>query len=279
MKKPEESSIALIGAARDIGEFLPSLLRVFEDCFNGFKDVSYFIVENNSLDNTRTVLKNLKKEYANFQPIFLENNIKEIKYKTERIAIARNSAINEIKKLKPSIDYIAVADLDAINLGLTKESVESCWQHTNWSAMFANQPDGYYDIYALRHEIWSPRDFLEDYDSLKETFGEKIALNLSLKSKRIKINGNSKLVEVESAFGGFGIYKASDLLGETYVGIDQFKNPICEHLSVNAGIQRRGGKLFINPKMTNARGYNLITKTKAIVYEKFFRNNKFMGID
>jgi glycosyltransferase involved in cell wall biosynthesis len=170
MKDPNESSIAIIGAARDVGKFLPKLLKVFEKSFKAFSEVTYFIVENNSIDNTKNVLTQLQREKSNFFTYNLPENVGKIRYKTERIAIARNLAISEVKKIKPDVDYIAVVDLDAINLGLTREAIESCWKHRNWSALFANQPDGYYDIYALRHSIWSPRDFLLDYESLKYDF-------------------------------------------------------------------------------------------------------------
>jgi hypothetical protein len=279
MKHPNESSIAIIGAARDVGKFLPKLIKVFETSFKSFREVNYFIVENNSTDDTRNVLTQLQKEKSNFYTYDLPENAGKIRYKTERIAIARNLAISEVKKIKPDVDYVAVVDLDAINLGLTREAIESCWNHKNWSALFANQPDGYYDIYALRHRIWSPRDFLQDYESLKDDFQEKIALELSLESKRIKIKKTSNLVKVESAFGGLGIYKASDILNEIYLGLDGAGDPICEHLSVNFGIIEKGGDLFINPEMTNTLTYNKFTKIKALFYEKYIMKNNAMGID
>jgi hypothetical protein len=271
LKKPADSKIVIIGAARDIGEFLPNLIQVFSNCFSGFKSVHYIIVENNSKDNTKEVLKTLSKLYPHFNPIFLEENSSRVKYRTERIAIARNTALNELKKYSFEFDYVAVADLDAINLGLSKSAVESCWNYHDWNAIFANQPDGYYDIYALRHDIWSPRNFLDDYEKLNNIFGKKIALDISLFSKRIKIKSDSKIIEVDSAFGGLGIYKYSDILNETYIGVNENGEPICEHLSVNLGIRKKGGRLFINPQMSNARGYNPLTKTKAIVKNSFNR--------
>ncbi len=279
MKFPTDSSIAIVGAARDVADVLPKLIEVFHTSFKGFKEVSYFIVENNSIDTTKKVLTQLQSEKPKFYAYSLPENLNKIKYKTERIAIARNFALNEVKKITPGVDYVAVADLDAINLGLTREAIESCWQHKDWSALFANQPDGYYDIYALRHKIWNPRDFLLDYEFLKDQFNDKIALELSLKSRRIKIDKAFKLVEVDSAFGGLGIYKAQDLFKEVYIGLDGSGNPICEHLSINLGIIGKGGSLFINPALTNTLNYTWLTKIKAIVYEKYIRKNTPMGID
>lgn len=279
MKSPTDSEIAIIGAARDVAGFLPKLIEVFQASFKGFKRVSYFIVENNSIDSTKKVLIHLQSVTSNFYAYSLPTNLNGIKYKTERIAIARNFAINEVNKITPDVDYVVVADLDAINLGLTREAIESCWQHDDWSALFANQPDGYYDIYALRHKIWCPRDYLLDYESLNKQFNEKIALELSLKCKRIKINRSSSLVQVDSAFGGLGVYQAQDILNEVYIGLDGKGNPICEHLSINLGIVGKGGKIFINPALTNTLKYTWLNKIKAVVYEKYIRKKTPLGID
>ena len=34
----------------------------------------------------------------------------------------------------------------------------SCWQYQNWDVFTANTSDIYYDIWALRHNNWSPND-------------------------------------------------------------------------------------------------------------------------
>lgn len=279
MKFPLDSSVAIMGAARDVANVLPKLIKVFDSSFEGFNEISYFIVENNSIDGTKKVLSQLQNNKSNFYAYSLPENLNKIKYKTERIAIARNFALNEVKKKKPNVDYVVVADLDAINLGLTRVAIESCWQHNGWSALFANQPDGYYDIYALRHKIWCPTNFLLEYESLKDEFNEKIALDLALKSRRIKISKLCNLIKVESAFGGLGIYQANDIFKEVYKGLDDLGNPICEHLSVNFGILNKGGNLFINPSMTNTLNYTWMTRIKAMFYEKYIRKIHFMGID
>jgi hypothetical protein len=278
MKDPKGSSIAVVGAARDVAAFLPKLMKVFETSFQSFNKVCYFIVENNSIDTTKKVLIQLQKEKSNFYFYNLPDSTGKLKYKTERIANARNLAIDEVKRVYPNVDYVAVVDLDAINLGLTREAIESCWKHKNWSALFANQPDGYYDIYALRHGIWSPRDFLLDFESLKNEFSEKIALELSLKSKRIKINKTSNLIKIDSAFGGLGIYKATDLFKERYIGLDNAGNPLCEHVSVNLGIVGKGGNLYINPEMTNTLSYKRLNKIKAFLHDKYAKNNNSMVV-
>lgn len=279
MKQPLDSKVAIIGAARDIGDSFLKLFSVINNSFKIFKEVQFFISENNSIDTTRETLVKLSKENKNFNIILLEDDINLVKYKTERIARARNIALDAVIKSEFNPDYIAVLDLDHINLGLTSDSLLSCWNHNNWNAMFANQPEGYYDIYALRHNLWSPRDWLIDYFELEKNFGKKVAMDLSLNSKRIKIEKTRDLISVDSAFGGLGIYTFDEIMKTKYVGLSETGEPICEHLSVNLAIKKNGGNLYINPGLTNVRGYRGINKFKSRIYEKYIRKVKYIGID
>jgi hypothetical protein len=279
MKQPLDSKVAIIGAARDVGDSFLKLFSVINSSFKIFKEIQFFISENNSIDTTRETLVKLSKENKNFNIILLEDDINLVKYKTERIARARNMALDAVVKSEFNPDYIAVLDLDHINLGLTSDSLLSCWKHNNWDAMFANQPEGYYDIYALRHNLWSPRDWLIDYFELEKNFGKKVAMDLSLNSKRIKIEKNKDLISVDSAFGGLGIYTFDEIMKTKYVGLSETGEPICEHLSVNLAIKKNGGNLYINPGLTNVRGYRGINKFKSRIYEKYFRKVKYIGID
>jgi hypothetical protein len=145
--------------------------------------------------------------------------------------------------------------------------------------MFANQPEGYYDIYALRHDLWSPRDWIIDYHRLEKEFGDKIALDLALNSKRIKISKSAGLISVRSAFGGLGLYTFNEIKKTKYVGLNETGEPICEHLSVNLQIYKDEGKLFINPAMTNVRGYKGFSRLKSMMYEKYMRKIETFELD
>ena len=277
MKHPADSKIAIIGAARDVGSSFPKLFSVINSSFKIFSDIQFFISEGNSIDSTKATLAKISKQNKNFTLISLENDISRTKHRSERIAKARNMALDALIKSNFNPDYIAVLDLDVVNLGLTSESLMSCWKYKNWNAMFANQPEGYYDIYALRHDIWNPRDWLDDYVELEKEFGKQVAIELSLKSKRIKISKNADLISVNSAFGGLGIYTFNEMIKTRYVGLSEQGQPICEHLSVNFEIKKNGGKLYINPRLTNVREYRGLNKLKGQIYEKYIRKAKDIG--
>ena len=74
------------------------------------------------------------------------------------------------------------------------------------------------------------------------------------------------MLEVDSAFGGFGIYKLSYALNSKnpYLGsqvkvltdensqVNIFRWEVCEHVQFNIGIRNIGGRLFIKPDLINS---------------------------
>ena len=48
--------------------------------------------------------------------------------------------------------------MDSINTLLAREAIETCWTHDDWAVCAANQKAPYYDVFALRHQDWSPND-------------------------------------------------------------------------------------------------------------------------
>jgi hypothetical protein len=62
----------------------------------------------------------------------------------------------------------------------------------------------------------------------------------------ITIPEDSDWIEVDSAFGGFAIYRRSSLADTAaYEGVE------CEHVTFHDHIRRNGGRIFINPKLIN----------------------------
>ena len=71
----------------------------------------------------------------------------------------------------------------------------------------------------------------------------------SLYSKMRKIPTNSKWIRVDSSFGGLAIYKKEILKGTKYQGLDKYGQEICEHISLNLDLNKKGYKIYINPKL------------------------------
>jgi hypothetical protein len=130
--------------------------------------------------------------------------------------------------------------------------------------MTANQKDPYYDVWALRHEYWSPNDCWQE-KSFFDTFkvGNPRSFFTAIYSRMLNIPEKSELIEVDSAFGGLAIYKVKEIGNSQYNGLTnktlRKTNEVSEHVAFNKGIKENGGVIFVNPKMINS-GLNPHTK-------------------
>jgi len=273
-KELSTSNILIVGLTRNCAKSLESEVQKINSAFVEAASIRWFVIESDSNDGTVNTLNKLCID-ASFEFISLGNLQTKYPKRTDRIAECRNRYLEELKTNSKynDIDYVVVADLDGVNSGLTAEAVSSCWHlDEDWDACFANQSEAYYDIWALRHKIWSPNDCWENYKFLLDNGKSKFeARNASVYSRMIKIKSNMKPIEVDSAFGGLGIYKKSILLESKYVGLNAKKEEFCEHVSFHSILREKGFKLFIVPSLINCgwnthnRGLKLRNKIKSIL--------------
>jgi hypothetical protein len=60
------------------------------------------------------------------------------------------------------------------------------------------------------------------------------------------------MIEVDSAFGGLGIYKRDALLAGRYIGLDDAGNEACEHIYFHTNLRKAGYRIFINCALVNS---------------------------
>ena len=250
VRKPNESKIVVLAAARNVERDLKKSINKIRQALSPFAKIRFVIVESYSSDDTKTRLKNLASKSSDIEyfSIGSKEDLKEVP-RTVRIANARNFAKEYAENRFNDFEYVAVADLDNVNSALTSDGVESCWDYENWDAMFANQGLYYYDIWALKHELWNPEDCWQQYRKLTKEFSPKNSLQLAIKSKKLQIGKIDRPIKVQSAFGGFGIYQAKNYFNSRYIGINKINEEICEHLSFHSNLLSK--ELYINPKMIN----------------------------
>ena len=140
----------------------------------------------------------------------------------------------------------------------------------------ANQRGPYYDVWPLRHKHWSPNDCWAQYKFfVKNGLSVKKSKFAAVYSRMVEIDEHLDWIEVDSAFGGLAVYRRETLSDVQYIGVNEFGEEICEHLSLNAQIKSKGYRIFINPKLINA-GYTRHTRRfKQNPLVKFI--NKIMG--
>jgi hypothetical protein len=247
-------SILVTGVARDCEKTVRNeVLRLFESLKMG-KALHWLVIESDSSDKTVDALRGLENEIPGFRFRSLGSLREEMPVRTQRIAHCRNVYLEELRSnpLYSQVDLVVVADLDGVNSLVTAEGFRSCCTRSDWAVCTANQRGPYYDIWALRHPLWSPNDCWQQYEFLlAKGANREIALWTAMYAKMVTIDENADWIEVESAFGGLAVYRRHVLDEISYSGFDETGNPICEHVSLNNQIRSKGHRVFINPRLIN----------------------------
>jgi len=250
-----QAKILVVGLVRDSEKQLVRSIQCLSNAFKESKIVKFLVVESDSSDSTLHLLASEALKRPNFRYKTFGNLRHELPLRTERIAFCRNYYLDQIRDSPEylDVDYVVVADFDGVNSSLQSSDVESCWIRSDWDVCTANQNGNYYDIWALRHSLWSPNDCWGQANFLISSGLDRFrAIYSSVFSRMINIDSCHDWIKVDSAFGGLAIYRKCVLQdGAFYKGIDDCGEEVCEHVSLHEYICRNGGKIYINPMMTN----------------------------
>jgi hypothetical protein len=219
------------------------------------------------------MLKDWGGSKSNFHFISFDG-MKAIPARTVRLEMIRNAYIETIRHYAElrDFDYLVVLDMDDVGMHLIDvQDLSSVIEFLNASAtraaVFANQRGIYYDMWALRHPTQCPGDIWEDVLDyvIKHKCSDEVAFAETFGKRIFSIEESLEPIKVDSAFGGFGIYKMKYVLNNPnpYLGsktkivpLDDgnscyAKWQICEHVHFHAGIKSQGGEMFIYPKLIN----------------------------
>lgn len=257
---PKRAFIA--GTARNCAKSLPRTLARLTRFQSSFEQCKFVIITNDSNDDTEIVLRTWAATVPNALVLNLDGLAAKARARTHRLALARNAYLSILKndhREGKGHDLLLVADMDGPNSTLIDDpqfvmAVENA--PPDWAALLANQRGPYYDIWALRHPTWCPNDCWEAVRaSSRKLFGRRAARKEAKKkyvmSRQILLDPSAPPIRVESAFGGFGIYRTEYLMDLCYVGLTSRGTEVCEHVYFNQMIGRKGGSLYIIPSLLN----------------------------
>jgi hypothetical protein len=173
----------------------------------------------------------------------------------ERLRFCRNEYVKAIRNFPEyqDCDLLVVADLDGINEKISAHSFQIALESDiEWDILTANQFGPYYDILALRHPFWSPNNWISELDWLSPFVGRNRATKHSLTDRMIRIPVDSAPIEVDSAFGGLGIYRRWIFENFDY-SRDLFEDESeIDHVILCRKAKDAGAKIFIHPGLVNA---------------------------
>ena len=246
--------LLVVGLARNCAAHLQAVIATLQRSFVSCEQVSWLVVESDSGDNTVQTLRTIAAEMPMFRFVSLGALRESLPLRTARIAHCRNVYLKELRNNPEfsDVDHVAVADLDEANRLLNAEAFLSCWNRADWEVCTANQRGPYYDIWALRHDIWSPNDCHQSMAFLRaHGVSEKRAIASAIQSRMITLDENSDWLAVKSAFGGFAVYRRAVLERVQYIGLTDAHEEVCEHVTLHEQIIARGGRIFVNPRLIN----------------------------
>lgn len=248
--------VLIAGTIRNGASALEKTIEILDRAFNPLAEVRFLIIESDSEDDTLAILERMRKNRQNFAFESLGALTKTNPKRTDRIATARNEYLTQFQKHEKYRDctHLVVADLDGVNDLLTTSGVKSSLVADGLHVYTANQLGPYYDIWALRHSLWSPNDCWSELEFYRKWYHlPEYVLQRSVLSRMIRIKPSEEMIEVDSAFGGLAIYPRNAVEGLSYSGLDLNNQEVCEHVEFSYGVKRNGYKIFINPQMINTK--------------------------
>ena len=287
MKSYNFEIVRVVGLARDVQSTVETeTIRLEQILGQIFSRVEFFIVESDSSDLTVSKLMYLAKSIPNFSFISLQSLKATIPNRIERLIYCRNKYVEWIRNQSDSSPIIVV-DFDLRNSKLRSSQIREALTLLPFAdGIFANQSGRYFDIYALRCSGWSDFDCYAEYSVLRQEMGADAAKEIAIWSKMRKIDPKEEPIEVDSAFGGLGIYNCSVFRSFDYSPVNSSGVLESEHLALHKKIRLSGKKLYIDPGLLNfgwnphnlssfkmIRSLDQLTKGKVFVgFRRFIRD-------
>ena len=198
-EKMKRASLIICGITRNDGETLPLTIRRIEKTGSLFGDYRVVVFENDSTDQTPTLLRQW--EAQNARVTILSESLRNLPVlsagRFQILAHCRNRYLNFVNDSRDldGFEYIMVVDMD-LRGGWSLDGLASSFAETGWDAMAAN---------AI------------GYHNLRRTYYDKLALKpqsllrnnlfLRLFGEGWQFRRNGPLVPVQSAFGGLCLYR------------------------------------------------------------------------
>jgi len=203
----------ICGPVRNCGPFLDKVLNNIEKIGALFDDYQILIFYDPSDDNTLEKLKEYQTKNTRLQ--FYVNKTLVSKYRTHRLAFARNFCLNYVRSLDLNeYPYFIMMDFDDVNCKEVYPDILSKYLTRNdWDGLSFNTSPKYYDIWAL-----SIYPYCFSYNHFAETNTNSYNVIQNFIEKKLAKLKSGKLLRSISSFNGFSIYRTSKFLNTNYDG-------------------------------------------------------------
>lgn len=244
----------ILGVVRNGGDALTATLLRIERLRERLEGSRVIIATNDNTDDTDDILRQYAAKSADVEILVLTGLADRFDERVERIAAARNAVLEHLFADGMVHPLTLMLDMDGPNTQMDANQVlrAAARQVPQWDAVFSNSIPAYYDLYALRRAEWCENDPWRELTALKpprmlRSVWWRRMLRKMIYSRQYEIPTDTPLIEVDSAFGGLGIYKTEALRGAVYQSRDETGQITCEHVMLHRGLRAAGRRLFIDP--------------------------------
>jgi len=214
------------GTVKNCGKYLNAVFKNIEKLGTLFDDYAIVIYCDKSNDNSYNILNEYRKK--NPRLMFYFNPTPVSKYRTHRLAHARNACLKMVYSQFNDCPYFIMMDFDDVCSEPVKLDVLAKYLHEDtWDALSFNKTP-YYDVWALSiHPFAASFRHLEKINPRERPLkndNKKIEMQRYISKILADSNG---LVSCISAFNGFAIYRTSKFVNCRYDGtlrLDLFPN-------------------------------------------------------
>jgi hypothetical protein len=268
MSKPK---LVIAGCARDCSIHLDQIFQNVSRLSLEYPELGLVVVENDSNDETGEKLSQYARHFNKQEIIKIPGLTQQIPVRTQRLAFVRNLIVDVLREQRfLETDFVVMIDFDEVctqawDVEVIAKVLAFMKAHSSIAACFSNCDGHYYDLWALRHPTVCPGDIWlnASLHRLKTNCSVKEAFEKEVQPCIFQIPRTMNPFEVDSAFGGMGIY-AMDAIRQTtglYIG-EQFarvetpdgqiilRYQRCEHVPFHRGIaEKLGARFAIYPSL------------------------------
>ena len=271
-KAPIPGRVVVAGLTRDAADYLPGVLSNLEKVGGQFDDAAYLLFENDSKDGSKELLRAWCETRPSARLFEIDGLAEALPIRTIRLAFLRNAIIDLVRAEFADFDYLYLVDCDIaghwpVDVTAFERAARFLAVDPGRAAIFPNNDGLYIDLWALRAEGWCPDDTWEcvlEYMLKLRVSDEDAFKAIFVPRAQQYIPRGSAPRQVQSAFGGAGLYKIESVLKNprryvghkakvlpTNEGPREFGWQTCEHVSFNQGFGALGQSLYIMPDWIN----------------------------
>lgn len=244
----KDLNITFVGLTRNSEHTIEKSIKFLLD-IPIFNSISLVVFENDSTDNTKKILLDLKNSYSNLHYLTQDFNAPFLPLsksidRTNALAKYRNICLQYVRDHLETNDYTVVIDLDFMEISIngifntfgwlsTQKIHAICGNYYQLKHVFNPELKTLwnYDNWAFRGNWW--------LDKQKESSNYDPMLWFGFWMPPV----GSPIMPINSGFGGMTIYKTRSFLSSEYEGYD------CEHVCFHKNLKRKISdfQLFLNP--------------------------------